>query len=102
MKKNQIIEYYKGVPVRRSNVLKLLVPEPVFKKIIDSCDETEMSIHKVLYYSGRPCERCDPEITVYGEDGIGRKIKKGLLNLPESNGINIVQKAKNRGKSSQK
>jgi hypothetical protein len=96
--KNEIKGYYKGVPLRQSNVVKLLVPEPVFKKLIDACDESGMSIHKVLYYSGRPCERCDPEIRVYDAEGKPHVIKKGILNLPESNGINIIQKAKNRNK----
>jgi len=94
--KNEVLYVHKGVKVRKVNRVELLIPEPVFRKILDACDESGMSIHKVLYYSGRPCERCDPEITVYGMDGIGRRIKKGLLNLPESNGISIIEKAKNK------
>jgi hypothetical protein len=93
--KNPVLYIHQGVKVRKLNRVELLLPEHVFRKIIDACEQSGMSIHKVLYYSGRPCERCDPEITVYGNDGIGRKIKKGLLNLPESNGVNIIQKAKN-------
>jgi hypothetical protein len=96
--KRPVLYVYKGVKVRQVNRVELLIPEPVFKKLIDATEESGMSIHKVLYYSGRPCERCDPEIRVYDTEGKPHVIKKGILNLPESNGINIIQKAKNRCK----
>jgi len=94
--RGEVIDIYKGVKIRRCNEVTLRFGVAEFKRIIDACEQSGLSIQKVLYYSGRPCERCDHEITVYGTDGIGRRIKKGLLNLPESNGINIIQKAKNR------
>jgi hypothetical protein len=97
-KNNDVLYTHKGVSVRQLNRVELLIPEPVFKTIIDACAESGFSIHKVLYFSGRPCERCAPQVMVYDKDGQPRMIKKGILNLPESNGINIVQKAKNRKK----
>jgi len=95
---NPVLQVYKGIKIRKVNRVELQLPEPVFKRLIDAADESGMSIHKVLYYSGRPCERCDPEIRVYDAEGKPHVIKKGILNLPESNGINIIQKAKNRNK----
>ena len=95
-KTNEVIYEHKGVSVRPLNRVTLLIPEPVFRQLIDACDESGLSIHKVLYFSGRPCERCAPQVMVYDKDGQPRMIKKGILNLPESNGINIIQKAKNK------
>lgn len=94
--KNPVLFTYKGVNVRQYNHVKITVPPHVFQELIDAVDDTNMSMHKVLYFSSRPCERCEAFVTVYDKDGNAHRIKRGLFNLPDSNGVNIVQKAKNR------
>jgi len=93
--RGEVIDTYKGIKIRKCNEVTLRFGVAEFKRIIDACDQSGMSIQKVLYYSSRPCNACSPEILVYGEDGQPRRIKKGILNLPDSNGVNIIQKAKN-------
>lgn len=98
-----IIETYKGINIRKCNVVKLRFGVSAFKRLIDECENSGLSIQKVLAYSGTPCEKCkDSHTNVYDNiDGHLIKIKKGLLHIPESNGNNIIQKANKRnGKSS--
>lgn len=94
-KMNPVIEVYKGVNVRTTNVVKLVLSPVHFKKILDESDSTGLSIPKLLAYSGKPCDKCkDTCYTVYGDDGEPIRIKKGILHIPESNGISIIKKAK--------
>lgn len=99
MKNNPVLYEYKGIEIRKYNRVELTFGEVSFKKIIDEVDETGLSIHKVLAYSGQPCDRCKgTSIMVYDKEGNEKKVKRGILHVPESNGISILQKAKNRCK----
>lgn len=93
-KQTEIICYHKGIPVRKSNRVVLKFSETTYKKLIDAAHESGFSIHKILYFSGRPCEKCEPMVTVYDKNGEPKKIQRGILNLPENNGINIVEQTK--------
>lgn len=99
-KPNPIIESYKGVNIRQVNEVKLSLNPIYFKRIIDEVDKTGLSIHKVLAYSGKPCERCkDIGVTIYNEEGEPINIRRGILHVPEGNGISILEKAKIRNKT---
>ena len=86
---NPVIGVYHGVSIRRYNRITLKFGEVEFKKVLDEVVSSGLSIHKVLAYSGTPCERCKDTKFHSGE----YSIKKGLICLPESNGINIIQHA---------
>lgn len=96
-KPNPIIEVYKGVNVRAINEVKLCFNPTYFKKIIDEVDKTGLSIHKIIAYSGKPCEKCkDAPVIVYDNEGNPIHVKRGILHIPDSNGTNIIEKAKNK------
>lgn len=97
MAENPVLYVYKGVNIRRYNKVQLTFGEVQFKKIIDEADGSDLSIHKVLAYSGKPCDRCrDTSVFVYDKEGNEKKVKRGILHVPEGNGIGIIQKAKNK------
>lgn len=93
-KPNPIIEVYKGVNIRNINEVCLSLSPTYFKKLIDEVDETGLSLHKVIAYSGQPCAKCkDTSVAVYDHEGNVKHIKRGILHIPESNGTNIIEKA---------
>lgn len=96
---NQVVEIYKGVKIRKCNRVVLKLGVSAFKKILDEVDKTNLSIGKVLAYSGKPCDKCKNTCTVaYDKDGERLEIKKGLLSnhIPENNGINVIKQAQNK------
>jgi len=99
LKTNEVIEIYHGVKIRRSNrvVIKFGVVE--FKRLIDQVAESNLSIHKVLAYSGMPCAKCQ-SIPVVATNAMGDEvqIKRGILSVPEGNGLNILQLIKHQDK----
>lgn len=96
---NPVLYQYKGVNIRKLNRVTLKLSEHHFKKIIDEVDNTGLSIHKVLAYSGKPCEKCmGTEVTAYDKNDNEIKVKKGLLHIPENNGINIIENSKKNNK----
>jgi len=96
-KPNPVIEVYKGVNIRAINEVRLSLNPSYFKKIIDEVDKTGLSIHKVIAYSGKPCDRCkNTDVTVYDSDGNPKYVRRGILHIPDSNGVDIITKAKNR------
>lgn len=88
----QVIEVYKGVKIRRHNTVRFKFGIAAFKKLIDEVEHTGLSIQKVIAYSGQPCERCkDTGIIILISNGESVKIKRGLLDVPENNGTNIIK-----------
>lgn len=95
--KYPIIESYKGVNVRHCNRVVLKFGIAAYKKIIDEVEKSGLSIQKVLAYSGKPCEKCkDIEVVTYDNAENTIKIKRGILPIPENNGVNIIQQYKNK------
>lgn len=100
-KDNPILERYKGIDVRRTNIIKLRFGVVQFKKIIDEVEETGLSVHKVLAYSGKPCDKCKGvDVVYYDSNDTPHNIKRGILAIPEGNGLNIFQQAKIRNEKS--
>lgn len=78
--KNPIIEYYRGKPVRKYNMIRLRVSQFEIKKIIDANLDLELSAREFLEIAGRPCEKCKGiEITFICDNGKEGKIAKGFL-----------------------
>lgn len=82
-----IIEIYKGKPIRHVNAVTLKLGAAPYKAIIDAVEDTGLSVHQVLGHSSKPCEKCKGIfIAVYDDSGNPRYIKKGLLTIPNKNG----------------
>lgn len=97
MSKNPVLESYKGINIRRCNKVALIFSKRQFKKIIDECESTGLSVHKMLYYSSQPCEKCkNYSVTFFDEEGNAKKVRKGVLDMPGGSGIGIIEKAKKR------
>ncbi|HUM53452.1 MAG TPA: hypothetical protein PK431_16660 [Chitinophagales bacterium] len=96
-KENPIIGTYKGVSYRHCNRIVLKFGIAAFKKIIDEVDKTGLSIQKVITYSGKPCDKCkDVEVTIFDKEDNLIKVKRGILPMPETNGINIITQYNNK------
>lgn len=95
--KNKILGTHLGVPYRHCNRVVLKFGIVAFKKLIDEVEKTGLSLQKVIAYSGKPCERCkDVEVTIIDKNDNLVKIKRGILPIPENNGINIISQMKNK------
>ncbi len=98
-KPRAIIEVYKGISIRSVNVVRIGLGPVHYKRIIDESEKTGLPIPKLLAYSGKPCEKCkDVCVIIFDKEGELVHIKRGLLHVPQSNGISIIEKAKNRNK----
>lgn len=96
---DDIVEYFEGVPIRRSgNKIVLSLGAASYKKILIAMLETGLSAHKIIAYSSRPCDKCLPDVTIFNSSAQPVKIKKGILfdHFPETNGINIFQQKKQK------
>lgn len=94
---DSIIENYKGVNIRTVNRVVISLDPVRYKKLIDEVEKTGLSIPKLLAYSGKPCEKCkDVCVVIYGKEGELIHIKRGMLHVPETNGVDILTKAKNK------
>lgn len=89
---NPVIEVYHGVKIRKSNRVVMRFGVVEYKRLLDEVDSAKLSIHKVLAYSGKPCNHCQSmPVVVMNAQGDEVKIKRGILSVPESNGVNILQ-----------
>ena len=92
------LETYKGIKVRKVNRVTLKFGVVDFKKIIDEVSKSEeLSILKVLAYSSMPCDKCkNTNVEFYDKKDNVVKIKRGILSIPCSNGVNIITQNKNK------
>ena len=91
----EVLEIYKGVIIRRSNVFQFRLPPSKFKELIDIADKTGLSLPKIVALSGKPCDRCKGvNVVIYNEKDERIEIKRGVLSdyTMQSNGTNIVNK----------
>ena len=98
---NPVIEVFLGVKIKEWNEVSILLKDYQYKKLLKEAHDSNQSLQKTIAYSGQPCERCKGmEVQFLDKDGILRKIKRGILQIPESNGTNIFDKIKKEnGKS---
>ena len=93
-KNSPVVEVYKGVNIRKCNIVRLRLGVVAYKKILDIVESSGLSIQKVIAYSGKPCERCkDVDVIVFNKAGEEKKIKRGIVPIPQQNsGGNIIEK----------
>jgi hypothetical protein len=90
---NPIVEIYKGITIRKSNVYKLRINAVKFKMLVLESERTGLPISKILAYSSRPCDRCPSmEVITYNQNSDQVKIKRGILaeQMPKRNGTSII------------
>jgi len=58
MDKSPIIEIYKGVPIRYSNVVRFRASANELKRMIDIAEATTLCIPDIVKASSQPCQRC--------------------------------------------
>lgn len=93
-KNNDFIEIYKGVKIRKSNVIRIRVGERKFKELIDEVEKTKLSIPKIIWYSGKPCNHCKGVcVIVFNKNDDQVSIKRGILSdyTLMNSGTNIIQ-----------
>ena len=96
---NLVIETYKGIDIRKSNVIRFRVGANKFKELIDAVEETGLSIPKIIAMSSRPCDKCKGlHIIAYSSSGDEIKIKKGVLcdYTIMNSGVNIIEQSKHK------
>jgi uncharacterized protein YcbX len=96
MANNPVVEVYKGVVIRQSNLYKFRMSSTLYKMLILESERTGLPISKILAYSSKPCERClTTDVVAFNKEGDEVKIKRGILSrhIPESNGTSIIHQA---------
>lgn len=91
---NPVLEVYKGIKIRKSNIFQYRMDAILYKTLILESERTGLPISKILAFSSKPCERCSQiDIIVYDKNDDEVRIKKGILynNMPEGNGTSIIK-----------
>lgn len=104
---NPVIEIYKGMEVKTTNLVTLKLSPIEFKELIDIEIDTGLSLRKIIGYSSRPCEKCKgTSVVVFDKDDKELRIRRGFLSnrIPTNSGINRVKQtyAKNRNREGNK
>lgn len=92
---NQGLEIYRGVIIRKSNVIRFRVGANKYKEILDIVSTTGFSIPKIISLSGKPCEKCKGIcVTVYNAEDKQVEIRRGILSeyTMMNNGVNVLTK----------
>jgi hypothetical protein len=93
---NPVVEVYKGITIRQSNVYQLRMGAVMFKTLILESERTGLPISKILAFSSKPCDKCTMvDVIAFNKDGDEVRVKKGILfrHMPESNGTSIIKQA---------
>ena len=88
-----VLEVYKGITIRKSNVVRFRFGASKFKELIDEVEKTGLSIPKIISLSGKPCDKCKGILVVsYSDDGSRVEIKRGIISdyTMVNNGTNIL------------
>ena len=74
-----VIEIYKGITIKKSNIVRLRLNPRKYKELIDEVEKTNLSMPKIIAYSGKPCFHCKGvDVSVLVNDK-NIKIKRGIL-----------------------
>lgn len=99
---NPVVEIYKGIDIRKSNVYPLRLPDFLLKELIDESERTGLPISKILVLSSRPCHCCK-NLTIPTENKNGEmiEIKRGILyrNHIQNSGTSILEQNIRNAKS---
>jgi hypothetical protein len=94
--KNDVIEIYKGVPIRYSNVIRIRTSATEFKNIIDIVYSTDLCISDIVKAASQPCLRCvGMEVMTINSSDKEVKVPKGLFKESKSkwSGVNLVNQS---------
>jgi hypothetical protein len=92
-----VVEIYRGIEIRNSNVIRFRVGANKFKEIIDEVFKTNLSMPKIISISGKPCEKCKGiEVRATNGDGEEVLVKRGILSdyTMQNNGSSIKKTSK--------
>jgi hypothetical protein len=98
---NEILEYFLGIPIRRSNRIYLRLGASAYKALLAAQNETGLSAYAVLMHSCKPCKDCPDFVEINTASGV-KTIKRGILSkhVPQKSGSNIFkQKQRKDAKS---
>lgn len=78
--KNEIVEIYRGHPIRTYNVIVFRVSQFEIKKFIDAKIDNGISARQLIEQSSKPCHHCiGTEVQFINKDDEDVKIKRGFL-----------------------
>lgn len=94
---NDIIEYFLGVPIRKSNRVNLRLGASAYKALLAAQNETGLSAYGVLMHSSKPCAACTEFVNVE-VNGHCKKIKRGILSrhAPQKSGSTIFEQKRKK------
>lgn len=91
------IEVYKGIVIRKTNIVRLGFSASKYKELIDEVEKTGLSLPKLISISGRPCEKCRGiDVVIFNDDSAKISVKRGIISdyTMMNNGVNIMSKCK--------
>jgi len=101
-KNNPVVEVYKGIVIRKSNIYRQRFNDVKYKMLILESERTGLPISKILSLSSKPCEKCSSiEVIAYNGNSEKVTIKRGILydNGNQRSGVSIIKQAHAKGSS---
>lgn len=93
-KQDDVTEIYKGVNIRKSNVVRIRIGARKFKELIDEVEKTKLSMPKIIWYSGKPCNHCKGiSVIVFNNEDEEVSVRRGILSdyTLMNSGTNIIK-----------
>lgn len=93
MDKSPIIEIYKGVPIRYSNVVRFRASANELKRMIDIAEATTLCIPDIVKASSQPCQRCvGVDVIVLNSHDEEVRVPRGIFkeSKQKRSGVNIL------------
>lgn len=90
----QILEVYKGIVIRKSNVVGFRFSAHKYKELIDEAFSTGLSLPKIIALSSRPCEKCKGvKVVSYNDESEKIEVRRGIIAdyTIMNNGMNIFK-----------
>lgn len=76
---NEIVEIYRGIEIRKYNILELRVDYSLYDKI-KSAKEGGISLRKIIEKTSQPCQCCNhTEALGFNDNNEIVKVKRGIL-----------------------
>lgn len=76
---NPVIDFYKGIPIRKYNTIRMRIDTTTLKKIIDLEETTNLSQRQIICYSSKPCTCCKDSFVTVATEGGEVHIPRGIL-----------------------
>ena len=76
------IKYYVGnIPIRECNVISIYIKETDMVRIATIAQMSDMSVAKIMAFSGKPCEACKDNLIECTHKGQQVLIPRGLMSI---------------------